>query len=217
MSLMTPVAPADTTDYAAVHRAIRSAGHALARAAGTMRPDDDDRMDALVRYWTGHAGEILAHHRVEDEIFFPALLERVPDRLVVLDQLAAEHHQLDVLMEETRRAIECLVTGDDPTRAAPALGRLAEVMDAHLDLEDREVVPAFVEHFSRAEYDELTKAAIASVGLGKQAAFTVPYVLYWANDEERATMLASAPLPMRILYRLTRKRHERLTELALGR
>ena len=53
----------------------------------------------------------------------------------------------------------------------------------------------------------MTKAAIKQVGLGKQAAFTVPYIGFWATEHERTTLLGDAPLPFRILYRLTRKRH----------
>ena len=127
----------------------------------------------------------------------------------MLDQLDAEHHLLDRLMEECRAAIEGVVTGDDPTGAARLLRRLADVMDDHLDLEDREIVPQFGALFSAAEYEALTKAAIKQVGLGKQAAFTVPYIGFWATEQERTTLLGDAPLPFRILYRLTRKRHAR--------
>ena len=209
-------APIDTGDYAAVHRSIRNAGYAIATAAETLRSDDHERMDAFVRYWTGHVGEILSHHGVEDAIFFPALRERAPETAAVLDQLDAEHHLLDRLMEDCRVAIEGVVTGDDPAAAAQLLRRLADVMDDHLDLEDREVVPQFGRWFTVAEYEAMTKAAIKQVGLGKQAAFTVPYVGFWASEAERTTLLGAAPLPFRILYRLTRKRHDALTTAALG-
>lgn len=217
MSVTTEAnASVDTGDYAAVHRSIRSAGHALAAAAETLRTDDHDRMDAFVRYWRGHVGEILAHHGVEDEIFFPALRARAPETAEVLDQLDAEHHQLDALMEECRAAIEAVVTDRDPGAAAEALRRLADLMDAHLELEDRAIVPQFGRWFSAAEYEAMTKAAMKHIGLGKQAAFTVPYVGFWATEDERTMLLSKAPLPFRILYRLTRKRHHALAELALG-
>jgi hemerythrin-like domain-containing protein len=208
---------ADTGDYAAIHRSIRSAGYALAVAAETLRGDDEDRMDAFVAYWQGHVGEILSHHGVEDTIFFPALRERAPDRAEILDQLDMEHHELDALMEQSRAAIEDVVTGGDPAAAAQLLHRLADVMDDHLDLEDREIVPHLARLFSASEYEALTKAAIKQVGLGKQAAFTVPYVGFWATEQERTMLLGSAPLAFRILYRLTRRRHGALTERALGR
>lgn len=207
---------ADTSDYVVVHRSIRSAGHAIATAAETLRADEHDRMDAFVKYWKGHVGEILSHHGIEDEILFPALRARVPETGAVLDQLDAEHHQLDRLMESCRAAIEAVVTGGDPAAAARALHELADVMDAHLELEDREIVPQFGQWFSAEEYEELTKAAIKHVGLGKQAAFTVPYVGFWTPEAERSALLGTAPLPFRILYRLTRRRHFALTERALG-
>ena len=56
-------------------------------------------------------------------------------------------------------------------------------------------------YFDDEEYEALTKAAIKQVGLGKQAAFTVPYVGYWSAPEDRAALLAAAPLPFRVLYR----------------
>ncbi len=210
-----PAAP-DTTDYAAIHRSIRSAGHALAAAAATLRTDDDRRIDAFLRYWRGHQGEILSHHGVEDDVFFPALRERAPLLHRVLDLLDEEHHLLDRLMDETRAAIEEVASGAEPAVAVAPLRRLAEVMDQHLDLEDGEIVPRFGEHFTASEYDELTKRAIKLIGFGKQAAFTVPYVGYWAMPAEREALLGSAPLPFRVLYRLTRRRHNRLTRLALG-
>jgi hypothetical protein len=216
----TPAAPrtggADTSDYAVIHRAIRSAGYALAEAAGSLSVAERPRMLAFVRYWKGHTGEILAHHGIEDVIFFPALRERVPEVGDVLDELDREHHVLDRLMLECTGAIDRVVDGAAPTAAVAALRRLADVMGDHLDLEDREVVPLFGEHFSADEYAALTKAAIKQTGLGKQAAFTVPYVGYWALPEERAGLLAQAPLPFRVLYRLTRRGHGRLAALALG-
>jgi len=216
----TPVPPgadaADTADDAVIHRAIRRAGHALASAAETISVADGHRLRAFGRYWNGHTGEILGHHGVEDTIFFPALCERVPAVTDVLADLDREHHRLDGLMLEGTRAIDRVVDGAASTAAVGALHRLALAMDEHLDREDREVLPLFAEHFSAAEYADLTKAAGKQIGLGEQAAFTVPYVAYWAEPEERAALLGPAPLPFRILYRLTRRSHGRLADLALG-
>ncbi len=100
MSHATIASPAradgpDTSDYAIIHHAIRSAGRALAEAAATLTAADPKRLDAFVRYWQGHTGEILSHHGIEDTIFFPALLARVPESAAVLEQLDGEHHRLD--------------------------------------------------------------------------------------------------------------------------
>jgi hemerythrin-like domain-containing protein len=207
---------ADVSDYAVIHHAIRSAGHALAEASRSLTVGEQPRLRAFLRYWAGHHGEILSHHGIEDRIFFPALRDRVPSAAGVLDQLDAEHHRLDMLMEACFDGIGRVVVGAAPTAATSALLRLADLMDDHLDLEDREVVPLLAANFSAAEYDALTKAAIKQTGLGKQAAFTVPYVGYWASDEDREMMLSMAGMPFRVLYRLTRRRHANLAALALG-
>ena len=44
----------------------------------------------------------------------------------------------------------------------------------------------------------------------------MPYIGYWASAEERELLLAQAPLPFRILYRPTRRRHGKLAALAFG-
>ncbi len=208
---------ADTSDYAIIHHAIRSAGHALADAAATLTVADQRRLQAFMKYWHGHTGEILGHHGIEDVIFFPSLRARSMSSVAVLEQLDAEHHHLDELMDAAELELGRVVAGAAPTGAVDALRRLADVMDRHLDVEDREIVPRFVELYTADEYEALTKAAIKQTGINKQAAFTVPYIGYWSSAEERELLLAQAPVPFRILYRATRRRHGKLAALALGR
>jgi hypothetical protein len=208
---------ADTSDYAVIHHAIRSAGHALAAAAGSLTVAEQPRLRAFMKYWRGHTGEILSHHGIEDSIFFPSLRARSTSSAAVLDQLDAEHHRLDQLMEAAELELGRVVAGAAPTGAVEALRQLAELMDRHLDLEDDEIVPRFVELYTADEYAALTKAAIKQTGIGKQAAFTVPYIGYWSTAEERELLLGQAPLPFRILYHATRRRHGKLAALALGR
>jgi hypothetical protein len=40
--------------------------------------------------------------------------------------------------------------------------------------------------------------------------------MHWIDDERRAEMLAGAPLPLKVLWRLTRRSHARLTDAALA-
>ena len=210
-----PDAP-DTSDYTIVHGAIRRAGHALTAAAADLTVGDQDRFDAFLRYWHGHTGEILSHHGIEDTIFFPALRERSPEAVAVLDQLDREHHELDRLMDDAELALGRVLAGADAAEAVAALHELAVVMDAHLDLEESDLIPEIGRHFGAAEYAVLTKQAMRAVGLGRQAAFTVPYVLAWAEPAERARIYAEAPLPFKVLHLLTKGRYRRLASTALG-
>ena len=166
----------DLTSYLTVHRCLRAA--------------------ALARYWKGYAGEVLAHHTIEDVIFFPALVERVPVAAELIGRTDKDHDHLDHLMEEIGQAMAALAAGDDAGRVTPLLADLAEHMDAHLGFEDEDVLPLFERHFTAAEYAALDEQALKHLGLGKQAAFTVPFVMHWVDDARRG--------------------HARLTEAALG-
>lgn len=205
----TPDLP-DLTSYRAVHHAIRLGARRLAAAAGTISPGDARRVRALQRYWTGYAAEVLVHHTLEDDVFFPALVERTPAMQEYSDRVSTDHHLLDELMAEVTDAVTTFAEPGAADRAAAALDRLSRLMDDHLDLEDVDILPLFVRHFTGEEYRELEEHAIAAIGIGRQAAFTVPFVLRSMSAEARVTTLATAPLPMRVLYRLTRRAHERL-------
>jgi hypothetical protein len=112
-------------------------------------------------------------------------------------------------------AMADLVAGHRDHTAAAVLARLDDVMWAHLAYEDADLVPLFPRYFDHDEYEALAKRAAKSLGFG-QALFTVPFVGSWVTADIREQMLANAPLPFRVLYRLTRTRHERLAATALG-
>ncbi len=209
-----PAVP-DLTSYRAVHRAIRQGAHRLAIATGEMVASDTARVKAVRRYWQGYAGEVLAHHTVEDTVFFPALAARLPSMTELFEQLDAEHHQLDEHMAEIVATLGSLDRVGGPSRAARALSALAATMDAHLDLEDEFVLPTFVDLFTVEEYLAMEQQAIEQIGIGRQAAFTVPFVLS-AAGADADTMLATAPLPFRVLHSLTKRRHARLSAMAFG-
>jgi len=213
-----PGAP-DMSDYRVIHHCLRIAPHRMAAAVAEVEPGDLVRAQALHRYWVGYAGEVLAHHTVEDDVFFPRLIERVPVAADHLARVEGDHHHLDELMDACSDALRRFAGAASPSSADDAIAvlqELAELMDRHLDFEDEDLVPLFGRHFTASEYEELTEAAVKGLSI-KQAAFTVPFVMHWASPADRAKMLGEAPLPMRVIYRLTRGRHARLTALALGR
>lgn len=217
--MTTEITAPDLSDYRVIHRCLRTAPHRVAAALTAFEAGDRDHARALARYWAGYAGEVLAHHTVEDEIFFPRLVERVPVAAHHLQRVDGDHHRLDVLMAAAGTAFERLGTSArvaDADDAGAVVRELASHMDSHLDFEDEDLVPLFGRHFTAEEYKALSEAAMKHPGLGKQAAFTVPFVMHSASAPERTKLLGEAPLPFRILFRITRGGHARLTQAALG-
>jgi hemerythrin-like domain-containing protein len=206
----------DLTTYRAVHTALREAASRMAAAAGTLRRSDWRRIDAFSRYWRGYAGEVLAHHTVEDDIFFPALVERCPVAGSLIARTDADHHHLDELMSAIDGAVARMVRGEGPGDVADLLGQLAVHMDEHLGFEDEDILPLFSRHFTGEEYDAMEVEAKKALGIGKQAAFTIPFVLYWLEPGTVTHLMAAAPAAFRVLHRLTRRRHARMARTALG-
>lgn len=209
---------ADLTSYRAVHAALRLAPHRLAGAARTLDPHDHRRVKALGRYWRGFAGEVLAHHTVEDDNMFPALVEKVPVAAEMIERTDAEHHRLDELMAACSDAVERATHGS--ARASSDLAgcfeALAAHMDDHLDFEDADILPLFERHFTAEEYSVLEDAAMKSLGIGAQAAFTVPFIAASVDPDTRDQIFGTAPGAFRVLYRLTRGRHARLDARVFG-
>jgi len=213
---MTPATP-DLTGYFAIHHAVRRAPHRMAAAARDLDPGDTERVKALVRYWNGYRSELDEHHRVEDDIFFPALVERVPFADELVARTAAEHAELDDLLADGRRAVAHLQAGraDDGEHLAATFDAVAAHLDAHLDFEDAEILPLFARHLSRDEYDAMYAKASKGLGL-RQALFTVPFLGLAASDEARTQLLADAPAALTVIFRLTRRHHLRLESAVFG-
>jgi len=208
---------ADVTSYRLIHRALRRAPHRLGAAVRHGDPADRRRTAAIARYWKGYAGEVLAHHTIEDDVFFPALVDRVPMAARLIERTDHEHHVLDELMARCGEAVRRL---QDATATGPVLAEpfeaLAEHMDRHLDFEDAEILPLFERHFDADEYEAMDQEALEQIGVGPQAAFTIPFAAAVMDPEELRRVIGTAPAPVRVIHRLTKGRHARLDARALG-
>jgi len=220
---------ADLTGYRAVHLALRRAPHRLAAAARTLAVGPGaghrGRAAAIAKYWRGYAGEVLVHHTIEDVHMFPALVARVPVAADLIARTDDEHHHLDDLMDAIGAAVEKVewsvvrspgVLADHAMVLAGLFDELAAHMDGHLAFEDADILPLFERHFTQEEYAELDEAAMKSIGLGRQAAFTVPFIAAAQTPDVRTQLFAGAPAPFHVLYRLTRGRHARLERRAFA-
>lgn len=208
----------DLSGYRALHLALRLAPRRLAQAVRTVRADDARRLEAIARYWKGYAGEVLAHHNAEDRVVFPGLVRAVPGTAVLITQTDDEHHRLDALMAEVATGVTALCGGEPlaDEQLARSLDDLAHLMEVHLDFEDAEILPLVERHITVAEFDQMEKQILADLGIGLQAAFTVPFVISKMSAADRARSLATAPLLARLIYRLTRRRHARLEAAVFG-
>lgn len=199
---------ADLESYLRVHRALRCSAAEFATAVGAAGPA---ARDAQRRWFSGFADEIRCHHHIEDELLFPALAERVATYDQYGPVLSADHAELDTLLDALTAA---LAPGAPRDEAARLAREVSDHLREHLHYEDDEIAPLFGRHFTSAEFEALNQQAIKMTP-PKQLLFTVPWLMAQLDATEQATVLASAPKVMHLLWFVTRRRHARLARRAL--
>ncbi len=211
----------DTSTFSLLHQAMRADSARLARAVAQL--EEGRRAStgaALVRWYRGFREELLAHHHVEDEIFMPALLERMPALAGELTRIDADHHVLDDVLERVRVGLDALA---DPAASwwvchaatADATRELHELLRRHLDFEDGEIVPRFAEHFTAEAYEALDQQARKKMRLGVLA-FTLPWIMDNVDKAQKGELLAGAPFAFKLVWYATRRRYARLVAAAFG-
>jgi iron-sulfur cluster repair protein YtfE (RIC family) len=202
----------DLTDYRVVHRAMTADLDRLATAAAELvdRPDPV-RMAAFRHYLRGVSHEIGSHHRVEDEDVWP-FLEAVAGDHTALVPLTEDHERLDPLLH---RATELAERDRAVPELVAVLREVADLLARHIADEERDVFPIIVDRVGVADARRL-QARFRSNLRPAMLPFVVPWALRHATAAERATMIAEAGLPLRLVYRVFAARFRAREELVFG-
>jgi hemerythrin-like domain-containing protein len=93
-------------------------------------------------------GEMMVHEAIEEEIFYPALMEKARTRDITLEGYE-EHHVVDLLMGE----LENLDVADESWGAKATV--MKENIEHHIEEEEGEMFQKTRQVFDDAELDEL--------------------------------------------------------------
>ena len=203
------------------HRGIRADSARLAHAIADVRePERETRAHQLRRWYEGFVGELHAHHRTEDELFFPALRQRVSVFEHQVGRIGAGHDHLDGAIDCVTRALEQLgdpdvAWADAYRRATKCAAELQRLLERHLSFEDEFVLPLFAHHFSVDEFKALDARAADFFSLG-QRPFSIPWAMANAEPREQESLLNGAPVSFRLMWLATRNRYRRLADEAFG-
>jgi hemerythrin-like domain-containing protein len=120
------------------HHAFRRDLSRFARALTSLNAVDDARIQALRDEWRHYHGALHGHDQMEDNAVFPQIKSQHPELSVCIEGLAADHGQIDPLLEQGDRAFDKL------PQTAAALGVVRELqalLSAHLATEESELIP----------------------------------------------------------------------------
>jgi Hemerythrin HHE cation binding domain len=198
------------------HRAMRLDAARLSELVGAAGPSDANRLRALDGWYAGYLGAIDDHHRAEESVIYPALLERDPSFLEADAKLESEHRVLLDRLQVARESISGLADAAagsqwerERNEALQATLALEEILDVHLPHEEGVAFPRYLATFTAEEFNDLNKKAFKLVGI-RSIIFAGPWVLDHASAADRARLLGPQPL-LRALYALWLKpRYERL-------
>jgi len=180
------------TGFFSMHAGFR---HEFGRLAEAARSPRDTEHERLLEEQVALVLEMLhKHHHHEDEEVWPYLLEQSPQSAPALDALEAEHGLLDPLMEAAGDTARPL-----PERAEVLL-RLHQVVDEHLDHEERVGVPLMLEHLTPQQIEAHEAQAMEDFGRKR-----VPLIFGWLasciDDELLVASLGGHPRIVRLLFK----------------
>lgn len=216
--------PIDHSGMYVMHYAFRRDMADLATATERTAATDRGTWRAIARYWALFAELLHHHHTAEDDHYWPVLAEAVAVRgddadRAVIAAMEDEHAAIDPALDACGRGFHRMLT--DPTEEDAAqlhadLVLLQLLVDEHLAHEERETLPLVQRMVDPAVYAEVEKAIGRSYPL-RLIGHLVPWAFYGLPAAHASQVMAEAPLPHRVLLRLTRGRFARRHRTAFGR
>ncbi|MEN3539200.1 hemerythrin domain-containing protein [Microbispora sp. ZYX-F-249] len=205
------ITPEHLTGFLMMHAGFRAEFGRLAEACAN--PRDDAHEELLEEQLALVLDMLHAHHSHEDAGLWPMLAERAPEAAEALSELESEHSALDPLIAAAADR------GVPLAGRARTLRRLHELVNEHLDHEERTAVPLMLRHLTVEDVEADKRRALDDFGRRR-----VPLVFGWLASSADADLLARSyadlPAVARLLFRLFwwpayRRRYSRLYGAAI--
>ncbi|WP_248964743.1 hemerythrin domain-containing protein [Sphaerisporangium perillae] len=214
---MTPTTGTpDVLGIRIAHRAmrgdVRRLAVTMAEVAGGRQPCDQARAAAIAGFVTKLCESIHHHHTTEDTVMWP-VLERSAGAEVDLSDLTDDHAELDPLLNEVHTAAVAFMTDRSQAhRLAAVLATLADLLDGHIEEEERTLFPIIEKYVSTADWLTVETAARKGSSIG----FELPRIGQYATPEELAELRKLASPILYLMLTLMRGPHRRRQRLIFG-
>jgi hypothetical protein len=192
-----------------IHAAVRRDVVRTEQALRRLGDGDAARARQVQAAWQNLVRELTHHHEAEDEILWPFLLERGVDA-DLLHEMESEHVAMKEALGSASAAIDGVVatpTTATARSAADVVARSSEVINRHLDHEERDVEAPMGDLESDPEFKALSKKLRpASI---VDAANALAWMQDGAGERERSALRATIPGPVVSLLTLLLARRYR--------
>ncbi len=122
-----------------------------ARLDGRLAPEA--YAQRLVRQGSGLLSDLISHHQIEDDAYFPRLARLEPRIARGFEMLDADHHALHDLIDRFAKGANATLQAQGPARQRDALaafladlGAFERLLSRHLEDEEDLVLPVVLKH-----------------------------------------------------------------------
>ncbi len=186
----------DVSDMHAVHQALRDSLGCAPQLVRAVDGADTARIGLITNFYDNVLSFLHVHHDGEEKLIFPLLLERCPDDVDLVQQMAAQHADVVELVAQSHGALRSWAAGDAASQegSARALGDLGTPLDDHLNNEEEQLLPLCAEHLSLEEWGALPGHALGSFD-GDKIWLILGLIRRQMTQAQRDQMLAHMPPP----------------------
>jgi hemerythrin-like domain-containing protein len=185
-----------------VHQAFRNAYDRMPELVRAVSPGKTRRAAVVSDHIQLIDGFLHLHHKGEDELLWPKLVERAPaDLRPTLTLLEDHHEEIDKLLTESSslraewRANVDAATGE---KLADSLRRLGRRLDEHLTIEEEKVLTVVHKYVSAEEWHKIGEHAINGLKK-KELPIIFGMLASIAQPEVVTLMLTTAPFVPRLI------------------
>lgn len=182
-----------------IHGAVRRDLSRLESALAGVPDGDRERAAALRDAYAYLQRELVRHHEGEDDLIFP-MLGRLGADPALLEAMEDEHLAMAEALQTTRAAMERYAGSGSAAEALAARERVVhtqEVVNRHLDHEERDLEPVMIAHAESDDWKAVEKQ------LRRQPPRVAGPFFAWIQDgmgsEERRYLEGAVPAPVRLL------------------
>ncbi|GAB1824421.1 hemerythrin domain-containing protein [Herbidospora sp. RD11066] len=201
----------DLTGIRIIHRAMRGDLHRLVALTEHLAATTPTRAQAIARFVGQITHTIHQHHTREDEIVWP-LIERSAGAAADLADLSEDHSLLDPLLDEADTAARAFATGAGAQPLHLALQRLSELLDEHIETEERRIFPVILQYVTEKDWAE----AENQIRKGGDIRFDLCWVGQYATPEEMTHIRRIGGPVVTLMLALLGPGHRRRQRLIFG-
>jgi hemerythrin-like domain-containing protein len=195
----------DLTIMLVSHNAFRRDIRRLQTAAERHSLEDPQQRSRILSGWGVFKNQLHVHHHGEDRDLWPRMTAGLTGRpaiIATLEELEAEHEEIDPLLTRLDAAMEGPVIND--TELVSAIDALATSLESHLEHEEKEGLPYIAESLSEEDWKAFLKDQQQNLGLSGAAEF-FPWLLDDAKAEDAARVNKILPAPLRLVMNVAWK------------